>query len=766
MASQALLGALLGAIRPGQTSASPISEVSVNTHVLSLCTGEHAGEWGLDRSDEDGTFALQLADITVACPWLSKDPLSLGNLSVAWNPLSGSVDCALIGEPTLVHDTCEYVKSALEPIYRDQSLLFDQDRLHKLNGKLEHPDDITNKTDDSGSHGGQSGSGNSNEEWEQIVIFVVIFLGMGALLEVFLIIFMQTSLTKCLRNKLMGESTLSMNGRRSSIGSATSSLEEQLLPDQSTALIEPVYEALAKTHRIPRHAQFLMPLLIIVCVAMFASANRVVGASVEIVIEYEHKPVWPPWRHHDNWEEHIYGPYRVFNFSLVNTVTEMHKAGVYILALLVLVWSGIWPYLKLVLLLFCWVAPTRLLSVNTRGRMLVVFDALGKWCMIDIFLMVMMSVAFRFHVESSEIPHFSWLFPRKFAILDVTVSSHWGLFGFMFAAILSIILGHVMLGYHRTAVAAQVSELLLQRLYVIREDEEEEDEDEEDADGTAVPLQSCPTSSNELVTARSVLSAESKRHKRRYCCTCPQGSYFNVGSDELPAVGRAEAIVNKKIAIADTMGTASKFAVAALLIATFALVLAGALADSFQFTFTGTAARAIKVVQPASSVRTYSLVSIAQAVDPGNDLIEPPSRAGILFVQTVYLLFALIMPLVQCVFLLALWLIPMRLRDQKIIMMVTELVSAFSAMDCFIVSIMAACVEIDKFALFLVGDRCDKLEQYTKEPCFGIETAFLPGCWVTVVAAAALFTVNQIVVRLCDQILRNRELEPLQDYLL
>jgi hypothetical protein len=72
-------------------------------------------------------------------------------------------------------------------------------------------------------------------------------------------------------------------------------------------------------------------------------------------------------------------PLEIFAFSLGNTIHDMLAARVYALALLVLVWSGCWPYLKLTLMCIAWVAPTARLRPNTRGKLLHVMDAMGKW---------------------------------------------------------------------------------------------------------------------------------------------------------------------------------------------------------------------------------------------------------------------------------------------------------------------------------------------------------------------------------------------------
>ena len=50
-------------------------------------------------------------------------------------------------------------------------------------------------------------------------------------------------------------------------------------------------------------------------------------------------------------------------------------------------------YCKLSLLLLSWLAPTTTVSVRTRGRILRIIDMLGKWSLVDAYVMVLFMVA-------------------------------------------------------------------------------------------------------------------------------------------------------------------------------------------------------------------------------------------------------------------------------------------------------------------------------------------------------------------------------------
>jgi hypothetical protein len=182
---------------------------------------------------------------------------------------------------------------------------------------------------------------------------------------------------------------------------------------------------------------FLIALLI--CFGFYLSAHLNVGASVDIRISVlGDEPINIP---------------NLFSFSLGNSVHDMWQAGVYPLAFLIAILSGGWPYLKVLLMFVCWVIPFSdhafVLTPDFRARMLRWLDALGKWSLIDAYLMILFLVAFRFHIalqlDDGNSGAFVW------TVLDIFVHPHWGLHGFVIATVLSLCCSHFIVGYQRLA---------------------------------------------------------------------------------------------------------------------------------------------------------------------------------------------------------------------------------------------------------------------------------------------------------------------------
>ena len=169
-------------------------------------------------------------------------------------------------------------------------------------------------------------------------------------------------------------------------------------------------------------------------IALFVSSNASVGATVRMYAAASgsrDRVDFPP----------------LHEFSLGSSVRDMWRAGTYPLSILIAVFSGGWPYLKLALMLFAWFAPPARLHPTRRGRLLTVVDAFGKWSLVDAFVMILFRVAFRFTLATPESSD------GESVRLDVDVEAKWGFHSFLLATVASLALGHVALAWHREATA-------------------------------------------------------------------------------------------------------------------------------------------------------------------------------------------------------------------------------------------------------------------------------------------------------------------------
>eukprot|EP01084_Bolivina_argentea_P205248 350666_1 len=166
--------------------------------------------------------------------------------------------------------------------------------------------------------------------------------------------------------------------------------------------------------------------------ALFVSSNTGIGAAVMIQLRGGGNTLAIP---------------PLFKFTLSNSVKDMWNAGLYPLSMLICGFSGVWPYVKLAMILVCWVTPLKALNARIRENILMFLDALGKYSLIDAYVLVLMMVAFRFTIK----PPTSWVpldVPNP-GLIDVFCQPMWGIYSFIIATIISLVITHVALFYHR-----------------------------------------------------------------------------------------------------------------------------------------------------------------------------------------------------------------------------------------------------------------------------------------------------------------------------
>ena len=531
--------------------------------------------------------------------------------------------------------------------------------------------------------------------------------------------------------------------------------------------------ALADHDVVPGWAKVLVPLMMWTMVTLFAFSNSTLGARVKLTADVGGVPLVN---------------YKLFDFSLANTVREMFQAEVYGLATLVLVWSGIWPYLKAVLMLATWYVPPTWLRPDHRRNLLLSLDVLGKWALIDLFLMTCLCVAFRFHITTET------LAPRllgDFVVVDVAVSPERGLFTLVTAVAISLLCNHFILAFHRNACGVDN----------IQDGSDGTGYHEVGAGGTgkrasvrglqaidehllshdALRRESIDvgSDSDEEIHRADAINSTTDRGFKGWC-QCPDGSWFERGTFEAYRSGDARAIemAEDRVAVLSmafssgsvpsifldsVTGKLRSFVTPLLcfgLFAAFVLISLSVTEDTFEFVFKGLAGDAIRIVDPAQERRRCSVISIAEQL--GSDSAGDANTLGVFYLQSMFVLFAVAFPLIVLVWAGFALTTRLRLRELKIAFYGLEVVTAWQSLDVLIVAIIASIVQIKKFAQFLEGDLCDPIRAVTKMDCFVVQTELLAGCWIVVFTAVYSWLLVQFVLRFLERAIAEREAALLQ----
>mmetsp|Transcript_10112 Transcript_10112/g.19792 ORF Transcript_10112/g.19792 Transcript_10112/m.19792 type:complete len:2068 (+) Transcript_10112:36-6239(+) len=438
------------------------------------------------------------------------------------------------------------------------------------------------------------------------------------------------------------------------------------------------WECLANHHKIPMLVKYFVPCVLLFNIGVFISSNTSIGASVNAKIQFV---------------DYEFNTPSIFDFTLQNTIQDMWDAGVYPLSILVAVFSGGWTYLKLLLMMAAWIFPLAWLKPERRETLLIALDALGKWSLIDTYILCLMLVAFHFDIE----PNTKTEFGVQLAAIHVLVNPGIGFYTFLLATILSLATTNVVLHFHRTVVS---------------------------------PTNIAGTGSKEALCNHD------------YIIQLPP---ISPGSS--PTYHRARCTKFGKVFIS------------LLIFLSAALILAGSIIESFKFEFKGLTGWILQ----DDAVRPFSILSVIHAIPHSTN---DPNSVGVRWIQATFYVIAVVVPLLHLVVMLALWWIPMRTKPQYRVFYFTEILNAWSALDVMVISLIAAILEIQQFAKFLVGDKCDQINALIEEfyhekfqpydTCFDVIATLSSGCWALFAASIVSIIVAQTVMRSCHIAMHSR----------
>ena len=441
---------------------------------------------------------------------------------------------------------------------------------------------------------------------------------------------------------------------------------------------DPIGASLFLHPQIPLFWKIFIPLAIVCTIALFISSNSGTGASVYIAFQVGRRIQIPS----------------LFDFGLINSVRDMWKAGAYILSVFVAVFSGIWPYLKLLLMIMSFVLPTSLYSESKRANILRILDATGKWSILDSYVMTLMLVAFHFHiafpvVEPSE--------AEESTLIDVFVKAAFGFFTLILGTIISLCLSHIITFLHKSL-----------------DEHPDQNKGEKAESYTAL-----------------ISFADNK-------------------------------YLGKNI---------FRILISILLFLTLGLVLVGSNITSFSFNFHGLAELALELFE-ISSQRDYSVLELGYKVP---DAAENPNDFIIRYTQVIFLLTVFVMPVAMLLTVIFVWFFPLPRKAQKFFYAVIEILNAWSCLDVFVLSIIAAITEIGTFTEFIVGDKCDAINPFIGKyfdkkldghnTCFEVQAYLREGCWLLFVAAIIFFITSNYVMKVCRNALDERLPDHVKEYL-
>jgi len=141
---------------------------------------------------------------------------------------------------------------------------------------------------------------------------------------------------------------------------------------------------------------------------------------------------------------------QVMVYSMFYSIKKLREEGglATVLAYALIVFSGIIPYAKLLAMLACWVVPARsALRKWQRGCVLLLLDLVGKFSLVDIFVVQFISAGMHTVMGVSQ-PTSTGDLPAGPLSLVLRTNQETGFTAFVLATVGSLIIGHVCLHLH------------------------------------------------------------------------------------------------------------------------------------------------------------------------------------------------------------------------------------------------------------------------------------------------------------------------------
>jgi len=447
--------------------------------------------------------------------------------------------------------------------------------------------------------------------------------------------------------------------------------------------------SLVRSKEVPLFLRLFIPIVILGNIALFLSGHLSLGGTVNISGSFAGQPF------------NVDG---FFEFSMAKSTIEMWNAGAKALAILIVIFSGVWPYSKLLATLFIWFTPPRWLSSKRRGSTLQWLDVLGKWSMVDVFVLLMTLASFNLSVESPD--HLTFL-PEGLYSINMLVVPMWGLYANMLAQFVAQITSHVIIHYHRktTSAAAHAQEV-------------EWDLTPSNSDNTPEKLR--------MHGFKLDYEASSKR-----------------------------AMVRRSV----------HWILSAALLFFMILVICGCVLPSFSMEVLGLVGLVVESGNQFEQAKVfYSVFDLANMImDQARYLNTASDLVGLGTLASLLVITVFLVPLAQAVSLLAQWFYPMTKKQRSRNMVLNECLSAWQYMEVYVLSIVIAAWQLGGVSEYMINAYCGSLKDtFTSlayygilseddAQCFSVDANVEAGSWILVAASLMLSILNHFIAGASSQ---------------
>mmetsp|Transcript_7570 Transcript_7570/g.11073 ORF Transcript_7570/g.11073 Transcript_7570/m.11073 type:complete len:718 (+) Transcript_7570:2-2155(+) len=435
---------------------------------------------------------------------------------------------------------------------------------------------------------------------------------------------------------------------------------------------------------IPIVIRVLVPIVILGNIGLFLSGHLSLGASVDVRVE-------------------VFGESlnlaNFFEFSMAKSVIDMWDAGAKELAVMIVLFSGVWPYTKQITTMVLWFAPPSWVGVSRRESILLWLDTLGKWSFVDIFVLIMSLSAFRVSINSPGALEFLQV---EVYTVDMLVIPVWGLYANIIAQLLSQVSSHFIIHYHRK----------------IKFDFEREEANTDEGD------------------------AEDREENEKQ--TLSNHTF-----------GLPEAKVETELVMRKGVGIGLVLAAVGIII----LFCCGCALPSLSFESFGLVGVAVELGNDsAAAITPHSLFSIIKLIiDQARFTGETRDIVGLGSLCAIFVFTVLMVPIAQICLLLWRWFAPLDRKARHRNFVAIETLMAWQYSEVFILSVVVATWQLGPLSEFMVNDYCGSLNGLFEAmnalgivdnqdaQCFRNEASVKAGTWILLSAALGLSLLNMFI---------------------
>jgi len=407
---------------------------------------------------------------------------------------------------------------------------------------------------------------------------------------------------------------------------------------------------------------------------------------------------------------------------------DMWNAGAVELAVLLCIFSGVWPYSKQLMSFFLWFAPPSIVSVSRRGSIFHWLDVLAKWSMADIFVFIMSLVGFWVSINSPDL----YFLPENLYSINLMVIPTWGIYANLIAQLVSQLSSHVIIHYHRKVASKGLVDIEQNRAY----------------DSIARAL-----------TSES--DASFGEENQNLQCNFPDSSEHS--SEQLKSHifrlrGENEGCL---VAVNPRMSPALAF----VCLSTVTLVILGSVLPSFQVELLGIVGVLAEMGQGfEEAIIDHSLFSIiGLLLDQARFLQSVKYYIGLASMAVVIILTCFVVPLMQIILVLWLWFGSLTAKLRQRILVGIELLQAWQYVEVYIISVVIATWQFGSVSSFMVNEYCNALSDtlgalnyygILKEEdaqCFYVQSRLKVAIYLLIVAALLLWLSTRFVTKAAAQ---------------